>query len=78
MITDDYMVRAFHEAALFLKDRVENAGWKKFSSNYLREYVRCRYGYRFSNSLSPVILDKLLLQHPEWEPWVKTAERKVE
>lgn len=55
-MADQKLVDAFHEAALFLKDRIEHGGWKVFSSNYLREHVRCRFGFKVGNTLSPTIL----------------------
>ena len=36
-------VDAYYEAAVFLKNAIENWGWKRFSSNYLREHIRCRF-----------------------------------
>lgn len=69
-------VDAFHEAALFLKDKIENGGWKKFRSNYLREHCACRFGIGFSNSDSPAILDELRKQHPEVARWVVVHARK--
>jgi hypothetical protein len=71
-------VEAFHEAALFLKNRVENMGWKKFSSNYLREHVRCRFGIVFSNTESPEILREVIRQHPELCRWIVVNARKIE
>jgi hypothetical protein len=76
MTIDQKLVDAFHEAALFLKDRIEYGGWKIFSSNYLREHVRCRYGLGFSNTLSPIILDEVLKQHPELGSWIRVNTRK--
>jgi hypothetical protein len=69
---------AFYEAALFLKDKIENGGWKKFSSNYLREHVRCRFGFVFSNTESPEILREVIRQHPELGQWITINARKGE
>jgi hypothetical protein len=55
----------FYEALLFLKDQIENRGWKRFSANYLREHVRCRFGVGFSNDLSPRLLRIIRQEHPE-------------
>lgn len=71
----DDLVDAFYEAAIVLKHHVEYDGWK-WSSNFLREYVRCRWGYKFSNTISPLILDEVIRQHPELAGWIVTAERK--
>jgi len=73
---DQKLVEAFYEAALFLKDKIENAGWKAFSANYLREHVRSRFGYRFTNSLSPVIMDEVIRQHPELADWIKLNKHR--
>jgi hypothetical protein len=70
------LIEAFYEAALFLQDKIIHGGWAVFSSNYLREHVRCRYGYAFSNSLSPRILDEVKKQHPELALWITTNARK--
>ena len=69
-------VDAFHEAALFLKDKIENGGWKRFSSNYLREHARCRFGIKFSNTDSPEVLRELRNQHPELARWITINARK--
>lgn len=66
---DKNLVHAFYLAALFLKDRVDHHGWQ-WSSNYLREHVRCATGWRFSNSLSPVILREVIRRHPELGSYV--------
>src|SRR5580765_6486654 len=69
---DKVLVEAFYEAAIVLKDKIENDGWKKFSANYLREHVRCRFGYKFTNTLSPDIMVEVVKQHPELGRWIKT------
>jgi hypothetical protein len=66
----------FYEATLFLKDQIENHGWQKFSSNYLREHVRCRFGETFTNSLSPTLLDIVREQHPELRRFIEVNARK--
>jgi len=58
------LVKAFHQAALFLLDRIKHDGWT-WSSNYLREHVRCSTGLTFTNSDSPRILRELRKAHPE-------------
>ena len=64
-MTNQTVINAFHEAALFLIDRIENDGWKKWSWNYLREHVRCKTGLEFANAISPEIYKILRRQHPE-------------
>ena len=58
------LVEAFHAAAIFLLVRIAEDGWH-WSSNYLREHVRCTTDLRFSNSLSPHILRALVEAHPK-------------
>lgn len=72
MKPDQMLVEAFYEAALVLKDKIENNGWKTFSANYLREHVRCRYGYKFTNTVSPYVMQEVIAQHPELAQWIKT------
>jgi hypothetical protein len=64
------LIEAFYCAALFLKLRIEQDGWQ-WSSNYLREHVRCANGMRFSNSQSPAILRALKKAHPDIAPFIK-------
>jgi len=58
------LVRAFYDATMFLKQRVEQDGWQ-WSTNYLREHVRCATGLRFSNSISPTMFRTLRERYPE-------------
>jgi ABC-type antimicrobial peptide transport system permease subunit len=76
MMPDQKLVDAFYEAALWLKDRVEHNHWPVFSANFLREYVRCRYGHRFTNTLSPYIMIEVINQHPELGRWIKTKVKE--
>ena len=69
-------VEACYEAALFQKDKVENGGWKKFRTNYLREHCAARFGIPFSNDDSPTIFDEVVKQHPEMARWIKHKRRK--
>lgn len=73
--TDDQLVRAFAAAARFLIDKCEHEGWH-WSSNFLREYVRCATSLQFSNTRSPDILRLLMQRHPEFRHWVEIASRK--
>lgn len=72
--TDSELISAFYEAAIFMKDRVDNHGWKKSIANYLREHVRSRTGLNFSNTRSPKILDEIRLQHPELRPYIDVRQ----
>jgi hypothetical protein len=67
---------AFYQAALHLKEKVEKEGWK-WSSNYLREYVRCRWHFKFTNTLSPDIMKEVVKKHPELGNWIilKTPQK---
>ena len=69
-------VEAFYKAALFLKDHMENYGWKKFRSNFLREYAACAFGIPISKSESPELLDDLRREHPELAPYIVVRGRK--
>lgn len=73
--TDDQLVRAFASAARFLKDKCEHDGWH-WSSNFLREYVRCSTSLQFSNTRSPEILRLLKAREPELRHWIDIAARK--
>lgn len=68
-MSDDRLLAAFYKAALFLKDRVENDGWR-WSSNYLREHVRCASGLQFTNSVSPTMLRELRKAYPSLRPFI--------
>jgi len=70
-----HLVSAFYRAAMFLKARIEHDGWG-WSSNYLREHVRCAYGLRFTNTESPQILRALMRAHPELNKLVKIKPLK--
>lgn len=72
---DPQLVRAFYRAALFLKARIEHDGWG-WSSNYLREHVRCAYGLKFTNSKSPEVLRAVMRQYPELATLIKIKPRK--
>jgi len=63
------LIDAFYKAALFLIDRIKNHGWR-WSSNYLREHVRCATGLKFTNSDSPHILRALMRDHPELRAYI--------
>lgn len=78
MTSNKALLNAFYEAALFLKDQCEHGGWRKFSSNYLREHARCRYGVAFSNTLSPKLLRQVLKEHPDLAQWIKTNPLKID
>lgn len=71
------LVEAFHTAAMFLKAKVESNGWQ-WSSNYLREHVRCSTGMKFSNSISPDILRALRQDYPELRPYIEIGTLKGE
>lgn len=72
---DRRLLRAFYDAALFMKSQCENNGWHP-SSNYLREHVRCSTGLPFSNSESPQLLRALLREHPELRPMIEVKRLK--
>lgn len=73
---DPKLVKAYRNAALFLIDMIENHGWKKFSSNYLREHVRCRYGLEFGNEISPEVLREVLKLCPQLASYITVKRRK--
>jgi hypothetical protein len=68
------LIDAFYKAALFLVERIQHDGWV-WSSNYLREHVRCATGLKFSNSISPEILRELR-KYPNLRPWIEIAPLK--
>jgi hypothetical protein len=68
---DQRLVDAFYEATLFQIDMIQNHGWKRFSSNFLREYARAKHAIPFSNSLSPQIMDQVIEEHPHLKDWIK-------
>lgn len=69
------LVDAFYRAALFLKARVDEDGWK-WSSNFLREYVRCSTRIGFTNTESPDFLREVRRQHPELRAYIKIKPLK--
>lgn len=75
--SDDQLVEAFAEAAIFLRNKCENSRWR-WSSNFLREYVRCAYGYSFTNTRSPTILRLVKERYPELRSWIGTGTLKDE
>jgi hypothetical protein len=68
----------FYEALLYLKDQMENRGWRKASSNYLREHVRCRFGASFTNTLSPRVLRIVRFEHPELGHFIEVHKLKLD
>lgn len=71
------LVEAFYRATLFLLERIEKDHWR-WSSNYLREHVRCATGLSFSNSDSPTILRALRTAHPDIAQWIDIGKLKDE
>ena len=69
-MSDERLEAAFYKAAIFLLERVRNDGWQ-WSSNYLREHVRCASGLKFTNSRSPEMLRKLRTAYPELKPYIE-------
>jgi hypothetical protein len=60
----DRLVGLFHQAALYLVERIEKAGWPKWRNNYLREHVGCAFGEEFTNTSSPYIVELMFRKHP--------------
>lgn len=71
------LTNEFYRAALFLVDRVQHDGWV-WSSNYLREHVRCATGLKFSNTISPEILRELRNRYPKLAAWIEIGSLKNE
>ena len=63
------LVHAANVAASFLKDKCDHDGWQ-WSWNFVREYVRCSTGLRFTNSKSPQVYRALVHHYPQWKPYV--------
>jgi hypothetical protein len=72
------LVHEFTEAAVWLVGQVKLGHFKKFSSNFLREYVRCKTGLRFSNSISPDILRSVIRRRPDLAPWIEIGALKAD
>ncbi len=70
------LLEAAAEVAFDLIDKIKNRGWKKFSSNYIREAVRCKYGLPFTNTDSPTINRLLRELHPELRPYIRISSLK--
>jgi hypothetical protein len=64
-MTDQRLVSACYDAALWLLERIEKEGWKRFSWNYLREHVRCKDGLPFTNTASPGVYEAVRKQNPD-------------
>lgn len=60
----DYILKLFHESALFLVARIENDGWKKWRVNYLREHTGCALGEMATNTVSPHINELFFRRYP--------------
>jgi len=76
-VPDEYLVRAFTEAAYFLREKCEHQGWH-WSSNFLREYVRCTTNLRFANARSPTILRMVKDRHPDLSKWIEISGLKAD
>lgn len=76
-VTDEQLVRAFAVAGRFLRDKCEREGWH-WSSNFLREFVRCTTTLQFANARSPTILRLLREREPELRGWIEISGRKGE
>lgn len=76
-VTDEQLVQAFATAGRFLKEKCEREGWH-WSSNFLREFVRCTTTYQFANARSPTILRLLREREPELKGWIEIAPLKNE
>jgi UDP-N-acetylmuramate dehydrogenase len=74
-MADAKLVKAFYRAAKFQIYMVENEGWH-WTSNFLREYVRARYGFKFTNSDSPEILREVKRRYPEVAPYIDIKRLK--
>ena len=74
-VSTTMLVEAFRDAALFQIEQIRRGGWR-WSSNYLREHVRCATPLEFSNSRSPVILRKLVERYPEFKQYIVTGPIK--
>ncbi len=75
MTREDRIFEAFYRAALFLKERVENDGWF-WSNNYLREHARAAGGLQFTNTISPVMYQRLRDTYPSLAPYIDGANSK--
>ncbi len=60
----DRLVEAFHQAGLFLLDKIESSGWK-WRNNYMREHAGCAFGAEFTNTCSPQINELVFRKLPE-------------
>jgi hypothetical protein len=74
---EERLIGAHYQAARFLMEKCKSERWF-WSSNFLREYVRCSTGLQFSNSRSPEILRTLKERYPEIKHWIATAALKGE
>lgn len=72
---NENLVKAFHDAALFLRERVRHDGWH-WSSNFLREYVRASTDTGFTNTLSPEILREVIRRDPSLKNWITLGPLK--
>ena len=68
-IFDDQLVEMFHKAATFQEERMRTGVWH-WSDNFLREYARCAFNAKFTNTRSPDILKKLCQKYPQWKKYI--------
>jgi len=67
---NEELIQAFRNASIFLIGMIKAEGWV-WSSNYLREHVRCATGLKFSNTISPVVLREVAKRYPAIAPYIE-------
>jgi hypothetical protein len=74
-VNEQQLRTQFYMAAMWLKKKCDQDGWKA-SSNFLREYVRCCFHAKFPNTVSPRILRAVVQEHPELKSFIKIGTLK--
>lgn len=64
------LVRLVTFEADILIEMIKQGIWKQFSTNYLREAVRCKYGEAFTNTVSPIVYAEVLRRRPDLKDWM--------
>lgn len=64
------LTEAYRQAKIFQIEQIKNGNWT-YRENFNREYVGCRYGEGFSNTVSPILKKEVERRWPELSNLVK-------
>src|SRR5262252_6152295 len=64
----DQLVEYFRQSAVYLVHRIETENWK-WRDNYLREHAGCAYRAKFTNTVSPYVLEMFFRRNPQYQKY---------